>query len=73
MTATIPNATYEGSVDIAGIILHCYLLDDGKRIIDMEGVNQLLQAFAEGLELSDEDALKLASVKDGRTVMERKS
>lgn len=68
----IPNATYEGSVDIAGITLHCYLLDDGRRIIDMEGVNQLLRAFAEGLELSDEDAQKLVAVKDGRTVMERK-
>lgn len=67
----IPNPTYDGSVEIAGITLKCYTLDDGRRIIDMEGVKRLLKWIHASGELSLEDSHKLIEVKEGRTVMER--
>lgn len=69
---TFPNATYEGSVEIAGITLELYQLDDGRRVIDMEGVNKLIAAWEAGLDMSDDDAMLLLAVKEGRTVMEKK-
>ncbi len=66
-----PNATYDGSLTIAGIELHCYTLDDGRRILDMEGVNKLLEWLAGGNELSPDDAASLVAIKEGRSVMER--
>ena len=72
MTDNLPNAIYEGSVNIAGIEIKTYVLDDGRRIIDMEGANKLLDWLAGGNELTPEDATKLVLVKNDRTVMERK-
>lgn len=66
------NATHQGSVVIAGVKLELYQLDDGRRIIDMDGVNKLLAALDDGAVMSDDDAMLLLAVKDGRTVMEKK-
>lgn len=67
----IPNATHESSINIAGIEMKCHQLDDGRRIIDVEGVNNFFEALANGLEITESDALALAEFKQGKTVMER--
>jgi hypothetical protein len=69
MTEVLPNAKYEGSVTIAGITLKTYVLDDGRAIIDCDGVNKLLAYIEAGGELSMEAAVNLIDVKAGRTVM----
>lgn len=67
----IPNAIFENTLNIAGINLHCYVLDDGSRIIDMDGVNQLLGFIENGGEITMEESMKLAEFKNGKTVMEK--
>jgi hypothetical protein len=37
----IPYATHEGELDIMGIKLKCYQLNDGRRVFDADAVNEL--------------------------------
>lgn len=65
------TGTYDGSVTIGGIDLHCYTLGNGMRIIDMDGVNQLLAKLEIGLELSRQEMINLVELKRDRTVCEK--
>lgn len=71
MDESLPNAKYESSYNIAGIEIKAYVLDDGRRILDMDGVNRLLAFIAGGNDLTGEDELALLDAKDGRSVMQR--
>lgn len=70
MTEHLPNAISEGSFTIAGIEVKTFVLDDGRRIIDMHGANRLIKWIEDGGKLTDEDAINLLLLKEGRTVME---
>lgn len=72
MADNLPNAIFEDSFTIAGIEIKAYVLDDGRRILDMDGVNKLLAWIEGGGEITQADAMELAQAKDGRIVMERK-
>jgi hypothetical protein len=48
---TEPVAVWSGEFLLSGVILHCYMLDDGQRIIDADDFAALLKAWGEGAKL----------------------
>lgn len=60
MTEALPQAISESVLDIAGVKLRVYMLDDGRRIINADDVAQLFQAFEDGNPLSEDDTMTLA-------------
>lgn len=71
MEKNLPNAIFEDSFTVAGIEIKAYVLDDGRRILDMDGVNKLFAWMESGGEITEADAMELAQAKQGRTVMQR--
>lgn len=68
----LPNAIFERSFTICGIEIKTYVLDDGRRILDMDGTNKLLDWIMRNPdEITEEDAKTLLEIKNGRTVMEK--
>ena len=45
---TIPKAVWSGTFTIFGVELKCHVLDDGRRVIDMESMEKLFAAMADG-------------------------
>lgn len=47
MSRKIPKAVWEGDIDIMGIKLKCFVLDDGRRIIDANSMAEFIAAMAD--------------------------
>lgn len=58
--APVPVAVWEGELRIGPVRVPCYVLDDGRRVISAEGINDLFAYFASGGEMNDEEARELA-------------
>lgn len=43
----IPLATHESVMDLLGMKVRCYVLDDGRRIMNAEDVHEVLRKMAE--------------------------
>lgn len=52
--SAIPQATWSGEINIAGLTLHVHVLDDGRRIIDAADVEAFF-AWLGGNGTSDEE------------------
>jgi hypothetical protein len=62
----LPQVVSEGSIDIIGMKLRCYILDNGKRIIDAEDVDNFFSRLSnENIDFTTEDAQKLAKFVKG--------
>lgn len=48
MKETIPTAVWEGTFIVFGVTIHCYVLDDGRRIIEAESFKNLMDALYHG-------------------------
>ena len=48
MTDDLPKSIATGTVTVFGVELHVHTLDDGRRIIEADGVHHLLAAMAGG-------------------------
>ena len=57
---TLPVAVWEGEITIGPVRIPCYVLDDGRRIISADGLKDLFAYFADGGDVSDEEARELA-------------
>ena len=57
----MPTSVHQAEFTIAGVILKVHNLDDGRRVIESEGMHQLIAALGAGL-LSEDDAAALARV-----------
>jgi hypothetical protein len=55
----LPASVLQSELTIAGVTLKVHHLDDGRRVLEREGVDRLLEAMEERL-LSKEDAIALA-------------
>lgn len=59
MTDT-PTAISCSELDILGVRLRCYVLDNGMRVIDSEDMANLLNALSYGPALTQHDSVRLA-------------
>jgi hypothetical protein len=65
MSTAPPQAVWSGSFRIFGVEVKCHVLDDGRRIIEADSMDQLLGAItAPGSDLTDEDREALAGFLD---------
>ena len=53
-TETLPRAVWEGEFNLFGVPLRCYVLDDGRRIIDADDLGRIYAADQRGVEAGDE-------------------
>jgi hypothetical protein len=44
----LPKAVWQGSFNVWGIELKCYVLDTGQRIIDAESMDRFIEALTSG-------------------------
>ena len=56
----LPKATWEGEFTIAGITLHCYVLDNGQRIVNAEDIDRLIDGVTAPLEANRDDLDRFA-------------
>jgi hypothetical protein len=56
----VPESTHSSTLNIMGVELVVHVLDDGRRIIEAEGLHQLIEAMSDGVELSEDEAAELA-------------
>ena len=57
----LPKAVWEGTFNFGGIELRCYVLDDGKRIINSDDMAKLFKAMEEkDLEFTPEEVDKFS-------------
>ncbi len=61
-----PVATHSGEVEILGVVVRVYQLDDGRRIIDEKSMTDLLAVLFDDSPLSVDDAAKIADVVRGK-------
>lgn len=57
MADHLPKAVWEGEFKIFGVTLRCYVLDNGKRIINAEDVATLFDTMGSGTPLTDVNVL----------------
>lgn len=57
---TIPTAVWEGELRVGPVCIPCYVLDDGRRVLSVNGVDALLAYFATGGELTADEARAVA-------------
>lgn len=53
MTDALPKAVWEGSFTMFGVPLRCYVLDDGRRIIDADDLRRMYEADRGGVECDE--------------------
>jgi len=58
----IPEATWEGKINIAGVNIRCYVLDNGMRIFNADDIEKF---FNSKIEPTQEECLKLAAFSRG--------
>lgn len=51
----ISKSTWEGTFRVCGVDVHCHVLSDGRRIIEADSMNALLEALANGTEAESGD------------------
>jgi hypothetical protein len=54
MADTLPRAVWEGTFKFFGIDLRCYVLEDGRRIIDADDLGKMYEADIAGVDEGDE-------------------
>jgi hypothetical protein len=59
-TETIPKAIGEAILNIAGIELKVFVLDNGQRVIEAESLNRFYSAMEQGAEMTEQDVKELA-------------
>lgn len=64
---SIPKSIYVGELEICGITLRCHVLDNGQRVLEQKGVEDLFAEWATGHLLDDEDAEAIARFVRGET------
>ena len=67
MTAPLPTAVWEGEFIVFGVTVKCYVLDDGRRIIEAESMKRLLDAMYHGDCEMNADFSKFAGWMKGET------
>ena len=55
MTEEIPRAIWSGTFRIWGIDLKCYVLEDGRRIIEEKSFIQFMESLANGAPIAEEE------------------
>lgn len=58
--APVPYALADDALEISGVRLRCYVLNDGRRVINAEDVDALFAAWGAGSPLTEEEAASLA-------------
>jgi hypothetical protein len=53
----LPKAVWSGVFTIWGIDLHCHVLDDGQRVIDVDDFHKFINAMADGVPMADDPDL----------------
>lgn len=65
----LPNAIWEGVLNIGGATLKVFVLDDGRRIIDAESFHIFWQMLSNPeIKFTEDDARKVASFTKGPTL-----
>lgn len=49
-----PNIVWFGVIRLFGLKVKCYTLDDGRRMVDQDDLNRLLEALADGKANADD-------------------
>lgn len=57
MSDAIPEATWEGEINIAGVTIRCYVLDNGMRIFNADDIEKF---FNSAIEPTQDECEKLA-------------
>lgn len=60
MTDEFPHSIASAKLTIMGVELTVHNLSNGERIIEGEGLHQLLEAMAQGGDMTEEESMKLA-------------
>ena len=58
----VPKSIAENRLTIMGVDLVVHVLDNGQRIIEGDGMERLFAAMADGVEITPDDAMKMAKV-----------
>lgn len=56
----LPSATHSGTLTIMGVELRVHRLNNGRTVLEKEGVDQLFGAMLSGAELSEAEVEDLA-------------
>lgn len=56
----LPKAIASSELVICGVTQRCHVLDNGQRVMEADGVEALFEAFGEGADLSEDDAMAMA-------------
>lgn len=71
MTDTeIPHAIWEGSMAVMGITLKCFVLSDGRRMIDADDTARFFECIADGANVLDSDIDELVRFLRGAGIPE---
>lgn len=62
-----PVSVWQGEMIISGVVLHLHVLDDGTRIIEAVDVEALMNAWARGVPVLEEEAAAFARWQRGET------
>jgi hypothetical protein len=58
MSDALPQAIATSEMTIGGITLRCHVLDDGRRVLEADGMDRLVEALEAGeLDVQDADRL----------------
>jgi len=60
VTTSDPVSVWQGEFTMSGVTLHCHVLDDGTRIIEAADVQALMDAWAAGADVDEEEAAAFA-------------
>lgn len=68
---SIPTAIWEGEIDVCGIKLKCFVLDDGRRIIESGSIAELISGLERpDISLSETEAMALGKFLNGTGIPE---
>ena len=59
--AAIPNAVWEGTFNLFGVPLRCYVLDDGRRLINADDMQMMYEADQSGAEMDADQSAAFVS------------
>ena len=60
MTDELPHSIASAKLTIMGVELTVQNLSNGERIIERDGLHQLFSAMARGVDMTEDEAMKLA-------------
>ena len=55
-----PVAKLEGEFDLFGVKVKCYVLEDGRRLINAEDIKRLFETMGDSQEIDEQEIMKFA-------------